>query len=42
LLDPVDPVASTALVKAAYPAIKITDQWPIVIGGVAGAIVSVE
>jgi hypothetical protein len=39
LLDPVDP---TALVKAAYPAIKITDQWPIVIGGVAGAVVSVE
>jgi hypothetical protein len=42
LLDPVDPTAYTALVKAAYPAIKITDQSPVVISGVAAALVSVE
>jgi len=42
LLDPVDAAAYIALVKAAYPAIKITDQSPIIIGGVVGAIISVE
>jgi hypothetical protein len=40
LLDPVDPAAYTALVKAAYPAIKITDQSPIVVRGVVVAVVS--